>query len=96
MLPVCHSALENTACVLAAKTLRAGVKRHAILQRVCHTQHIEAGVTLADAINFLVEKYDLVRVDTSSNAYAEPEIFLTAADILEASHATGLTQRNLS
>lgn len=59
-------------------------------------QHIEAGVTLADTINFLVEKYDLVRVDTSSNAYAEPEIFLTAADILEASHSTGLTQRNLS
>ncbi|KNA29461.1 hypothetical protein ACO03_11125 [Pantoea ananatis] len=58
-------------------------------------QHIEAGVTLADAINFLVEKYDLVRIDTSSNPYYEPEIFLTAADVLKASHATGLTQRNI-
>lgn len=58
-------------------------------------QHIEAGVTLADAINFLVEKYDLVRIDTNSNPHSEPEIFLTAADILKASHATGLTQRNL-
>jgi cytoskeleton-binding toxin CbtA-like protein len=59
-------------------------------------QHIEAGVTLADAINFLVEKYDLVRIDTHGDTYSEPEIFLTAADILKASHATGLTQRNLN
>ncbi|EKN4010478.1 TPA: TA system toxin CbtA family protein [Yersinia enterocolitica] len=58
-------------------------------------QHIEAGVTLADAINFLVEKYELVRIDTCGDTYTEPEIFLTAADILKASHATGLTQRNL-
>lgn len=58
-------------------------------------QHIEAGVTLADAINFLVEKYDLVRIDTRGDTYTEPEIFLTAADILKAGHATGLTQRNL-
>ncbi|MGC1026792.1 TA system toxin CbtA family protein [Pantoea agglomerans] len=59
-------------------------------------QHIEAGVTLADAINFLVEKDDLVRIDTRGDTYPEQEIFLTAADILKASHATGLTQRNLS
>lgn len=59
-------------------------------------QHIDEGITLTDAINFLVEKYELVRVDTSSNACAESEIFLTAADILKASHATRLTQRNLS
>ena len=57
-------------------------------------QHIEAGVTLADAINFLVEKYELVRIDRRGNTYLESEIFLTAADILKASHATGLTQRN--
>jgi len=59
-------------------------------------QHIEAGVTLADAINFLVEKYDLVRIDRRGTTYPESEIFLTAADILKASHATGLTQRNLN
>jgi len=58
-------------------------------------EHIEAGVTLTDAVNFLVEKYDLVRIDTNSDAYPEPEIFLTAADILKASHAIGLTQRKL-
>jgi len=59
-------------------------------------QHIEAGVTLADAINFLVEKNDLVRIDIRGDIYPESEIFLTAADILKASHATGLTQRNIS
>lgn len=54
-------------------------------------QHIEAGVTLADAINFLVAKNDLVRIDTRGDTYPEQEIFLTSADILKASHATGLT-----
>ncbi|UCB31804.1 CbtA_toxin of type IV toxin-antitoxin system [Duffyella gerundensis] len=39
-------------------------------------QHIEAGVTLADAINFLVEKYELVRIDTRGDTYPEPEFFL--------------------
>lgn len=57
-------------------------------------QHIEAGVTLADAINFLVEKYELVRIDRCGYTYPKSEIFLTAADILKASHATGLKERN--
>ena len=26
-------------------------------------EHINAGITLADAVNFLVEKYELVRID---------------------------------
>lgn len=26
-------------------------------------EHIKAGITLADAVNFLVEKYELVRID---------------------------------
>jgi len=26
-------------------------------------EHIEAGITLVDAVNFLVEKYELVRID---------------------------------
>uniref|UniRef100_UPI0009761C39 TA system toxin CbtA family protein n=3 Tax=Enterobacteriaceae TaxID=543 RepID=UPI0009761C39 len=26
-------------------------------------QHIDAGITLSDAVNFLVEKYELVRID---------------------------------
>lgn len=26
-------------------------------------EHIDAGITLADAVNFLVEKYELVRID---------------------------------
>ncbi|HCD1997578.1 TPA: toxin, partial [Klebsiella quasipneumoniae] len=26
-------------------------------------EHIDAGISLADAINFLVEKYELIRID---------------------------------
>jgi cytoskeleton-binding toxin CbtA-like protein len=26
-------------------------------------EHIDAGISLADAVNFLVEKYELVRID---------------------------------
>ncbi|HGF5590958.1 TPA: TA system toxin CbtA family protein, partial [Klebsiella quasipneumoniae subsp. similipneumoniae] len=26
-------------------------------------EHIDAGITLADAVNFLVEKYELIRID---------------------------------
>jgi cytoskeleton-binding toxin CbtA-like protein len=26
-------------------------------------EHIDAGITLANAVNFLVEKYELVRID---------------------------------
>lgn len=26
-------------------------------------EHIEAGITLADAVNFLVDRYELVRID---------------------------------
>ena len=29
-------------------------------------EHINAGITLADAVNFLVEKYELVRIDRRS------------------------------
>ncbi len=30
-------------------------------------KHIEAGITLADAINFLVERYELVRIDQKAS-----------------------------
>ncbi|ROJ30785.1 TA system toxin CbtA family protein [Morganella morganii] len=48
-------------------------------------EHIDAGITLADAVNFLVERYELVRIDRY-----EQTSFLTATDILRARRATGL------
>ncbi|AKG70292.1 Probable toxin YpjF [Serratia fonticola] len=53
-------------------------------------QHIEAGITLADAVNFLVERYELVRTDRKGFTSQEQTPFLTATDILRARRATGL------
>ncbi|WP_185922429.1 TA system toxin CbtA family protein [Hafnia paralvei] len=53
-------------------------------------EHIEAGITLADAVNFLVERYELVRTDRKGLTWQEQTPFLTATDILRARRATGL------
>ncbi|MFB0713500.1 TA system toxin CbtA family protein [Buttiauxella noackiae] len=53
-------------------------------------EHIEAGITLADAVNFLVERYELVRIDRKGFSWREQTPFLTATDILRAKRATGL------
>ncbi|MGV7960102.1 TA system toxin CbtA family protein [Photorhabdus tasmaniensis] len=53
-------------------------------------EHIEAGITLADAVNFLVERYELVRTDRKGFMWQEQTPFLTATDILKARRATGL------
>ncbi|HBR0678875.1 TPA: toxin [Klebsiella pneumoniae] len=53
-------------------------------------EHIEAGIALADAVNFLVERYELVRTDRKVFTWQEQTPFLTATDILRARRATGL------
>ncbi|HHG9948058.1 TPA: TA system toxin CbtA family protein [Yersinia enterocolitica] len=53
-------------------------------------EHIEAGITLADAVNFLVERYELIRTDRKGFTWQEQTPFLTATDILRARRATGL------
>ena len=53
-------------------------------------EHIEAGITLADAVNSLVERYELVRTDRKGFTRHEQTPFLTATDILIARRATGL------
>ncbi|HBC8150326.1 TPA: TA system toxin CbtA family protein [Escherichia coli] len=53
-------------------------------------QHIEAGISLADALNFIVEKYELVRTDRPGFSIREQSPFITAIDILRARKATGL------
>ena len=52
--------------------------------------HIDAGITLINAINFLVEKYELVRIDRNGFNWQEQSPFLTTVDILRARRATGL------
>lgn len=53
-------------------------------------EHIEAGITVADAVNFLVERYELVRTDRKGFSWQEQTPFLTVTDILRAKRATGL------
>lgn len=53
-------------------------------------EHIDAGITLADAVNFLVERYQLVLIDRKGFTWQEQTQFLTATDILRAKRATWL------
>ncbi|AKL41512.1 TPA: toxin [Serratia marcescens] len=56
-------------------------------------EHIDAGISLADALNFTVEKFGLVRIDRRGFSYREQSPFITAIDILRARRATGLMTR---
>lgn len=55
-------------------------------------EHIDAGIKLADAVNFLVDKYELVRIDRKGFSWQEQSPYLRAVDILQARQATGLLQ----
>ncbi|HDR2835962.1 TPA: toxin CbtA [Enterobacter mori] len=57
-------------------------------------QHIDAGVSLADALNFHVEKYELVRIDRPGFSIQHQSPFIGVIDILRARRETGLMQRN--
>ncbi|EOW2322071.1 MULTISPECIES: TA system toxin CbtA family protein [Enterobacteriaceae] len=57
-------------------------------------EHIDAGISLADAVNFLVEKYGLVRIDRRGFDWQEQSPYLRVVDILRARQATGLLKRN--
>lgn len=56
-------------------------------------KHIDAGISLADALNFIVEKFDLVRIDRRGFSCREQSPFVTAIDILRARQACGLMTR---
>jgi len=57
-------------------------------------EYINAGITLADAVNFLVEKYELVRIDRKGFSWQEQSPYIRAVDILRARQATGLLQQS--
>ncbi|WP_454889061.1 TA system toxin CbtA family protein [Serratia quinivorans] len=56
-------------------------------------EHIDAGISLCDAVNFIVEKYDLVRTDRRGFSVAEQSPLISSIDILRARRATGLMKR---
>ncbi|MBC5035724.1 toxin [Enterobacter kobei] len=57
-------------------------------------EHIDAEITLADAVNFLVDKYGRVRIDRRGFNWQEQSPYLRAVDILRARQATGLLRRS--
>ena len=57
-------------------------------------EHIDAGISLCDAVNFIVEKYDLVRTDRRGFSAETQSPLLSSIDILRARKATGLMTRN--
>lgn len=57
-------------------------------------EHIDAGISLCDAVNFIVEKYDLVRTDRQGFSAETQSPLLRSIDILRARKATGLMTRN--
>lgn len=57
-------------------------------------EHIDAGITLANAVNFLVEKYELVRIDRRGFSWQEQTPYLTITDIMRARRDLGLMNRN--
>ena len=56
-------------------------------------KHIDAGISLCDAVNFIVEKYDLVRTDRHGFSVKEQSPFIGSIDMLRARKATGLMTR---
>jgi cytoskeleton-binding toxin CbtA-like protein len=52
-------------------------------------QHIDAGISLVDALNFIVEKYELVRTDRPGFSILTQSPFITPIDILRARKQRG-------
>ncbi|CAI1200599.1 TPA: toxin [Yersinia enterocolitica] len=58
-------------------------------------EHIDAGVSLSDAVNYLVEKYGLVRIDRKGFSWQEQTPYISVVDILRARRSTGLLKANV-
>ena len=57
-------------------------------------EHIDASISLCDAVNVIVEKYDLVRTDRPGFSAETQSPLISSIDILRARKATGLMTRN--
>ncbi|HGM5323007.1 TPA: TA system toxin CbtA family protein [Serratia marcescens] len=57
-------------------------------------EHINAGISLCDAVNFIVEKFGLVRTDRRGFSAETQSPLIGSIDILRARRATGLMTRH--
>ncbi|BEM64705.1 TA system toxin CbtA family protein [Serratia sp. IR-2025] len=55
--------------------------------------HLDDGISLADALNTMVEKFELVRIDRRGFSGLAQSPFVTVIDILRARRACGLMTR---
>ncbi|MCM2486827.1 MULTISPECIES: TA system toxin CbtA family protein [Enterobacter] len=53
-------------------------------------EHIEAGVNFTDAVNFLVERFELVRIDQKDFSWQDQEPWITSLDVHWAQFNLGL------
>jgi cytoskeleton-binding toxin CbtA-like protein len=53
-------------------------------------EHIDAGISLCDAVNFIVDKYALVRTDRRGFSVEEQSPLISSINILRARKACGL------
>ena len=57
-------------------------------------EHIDASISLCDAVNFIVEKHELTRIDRPQASFMERSSLINSIDILRARRATGLLKRH--
>lgn len=57
-------------------------------------EHIDAGISLCDAVNFIVEKYASIRTDRHGFSAETQSPLISSIDILRARKACGLMARN--
>lgn len=53
--------------------------------------HIDAGISLAGALNAVVRKYDLARIDRGGLSFHQASPYLNSVDVLRARRAAGLS-----
>jgi cytoskeleton-binding toxin CbtA-like protein len=86
-MPVTRGCLANASCTSAGTALWLTLNDTPFSDETVIKEHIDAGISLADAVNFLVEKYELVRIDRKGFSWQEQSPFITAVDILKARRA---------
>ena len=92
-MPVPHNCLAILARLPAGAALRPDAQRHRIQRRSVIQAHIGDGISLTDALNAMVEKFDLVRIDRRGFTGQAQLPLVNAIDILRARRACGLMTR---
>lgn len=93
-LPAARCSLANASYTATGKHYGLTLNDTPFSDETVIKEHIDAGITLANAINFLVEKYELVRIDRRGFSWQEQTPYLTNIDIMRARRDLGLLNRN--